>query len=104
VTALATALVSVALGAALLLNVLATILLIRSEYLTRTQKAAQAALNWLLPLVGSIVVIAVLRNPGTDRDSSPEVTRSIDGAWLVSSTPDADTFHSHSDASGHADS
>jgi hypothetical protein len=67
------------------------------------KRLGQFALIWVLPLIGSIVVIAVLRS-GSDRDSSPEITQSLDGAWLVSSTPDADTFHGHSDASGHIDS
>jgi hypothetical protein len=99
-----TILLPVALSAALLLNIVATIFLSRSDYLSLTQKAAQAALIWVLPLVGSIVVIAVLRHSGTDTDSSSEVTRPTDGAWLLSQTPDADTFHGNSDASGHVDS
>jgi hypothetical protein len=68
---MATTLVSVALGAVLLLNIVATIHLVRSDYLSRRQKAVHFALIWVLRLIGSIVVIAVLRSSGSDRDSSP---------------------------------
>ena len=47
------------LGITLLLNLIATIQLLRSDFETRLQKAAQFSLIWLLPIVGAIIVIAV---------------------------------------------
>jgi hypothetical protein len=62
---LATILASIALGLAAILNVVATTMLIRSDFESRFQKAAQMVLIWVLPVVGAILVIAVLRNSTT---------------------------------------
>jgi hypothetical protein len=47
------------LGITLLLNLIATIQLLRPDFETRLQKAAQFSLIWLLPIVGAIIVMAV---------------------------------------------
>jgi hypothetical protein len=53
---------SVALGlAVLLLDVIATVLLGRSTVATPRQKALQLVFIWAIPFLGSIVVIAILR-------------------------------------------
>lgn len=53
---------SVALGlAVLLLDVIATVLLVRSTVATPRQKALQLVFIWAIPFLGSIVVIAILR-------------------------------------------
>jgi hypothetical protein len=50
---------------ALILNVSATVLLVRSDFESRYQKTMQGSLVWLVPLVGAIVVIAILTNSTT---------------------------------------
>lgn len=54
--------VAVILGTlALAANVVATWLLLRAEELETSQKLAQLALVWLVPIIGAVVVIAVRR-------------------------------------------
>jgi hypothetical protein len=47
------------------MNVVATTMLFRSDFESRFQKSAQTVLIWLVPVVGAILVIAVLRNSTT---------------------------------------
>lgn len=52
---------SVALGSTVLLDVIATILLVRSPVATPLQKVLQLMFTWAVPVVGSIIVIAILK-------------------------------------------
>jgi hypothetical protein len=61
----ATILASIALGLATILNVVATAMLLRSDFESRFQKTAQCVLIWLLPVVGVILVMAILINSKT---------------------------------------
>jgi len=61
-----TAVASVVLVLVVLLNVVATVMLARSDFETPQQKALQLALVWIVPCVGSIIVIAVLRGARSD--------------------------------------
>jgi len=61
----ATILASTALVLAAILNVVATSMLLRSDFESRFQKAAQMVLIWVVPVVGAILVMAVLRNSTT---------------------------------------
>jgi hypothetical protein len=55
------AIVSVVLGSMVLLNIAATALLARSDVATPLQKTAQVIFIWVVPLIGSIIVIALLK-------------------------------------------
>jgi len=56
---------SIALALAAILNVVATAMLLRSDFESRFQKTAQCVLIWLLPVVGAILVMAILINSKT---------------------------------------
>jgi uncharacterized membrane protein YgcG len=58
---MATVIASVILGSVVLLDAVATVLLIRSSVPTPVQKTLQLVFIWIVPLVGSIAVIAILR-------------------------------------------
>ena len=53
---------SIALGLVVVMNLIATAMLIRSDFESRFQKTAQFLLIWILPVVGAILVIGVLTN------------------------------------------
>jgi hypothetical protein len=57
----AAVLVVVAVGTAGLLNVVATVMLVRSDFESAAQKWARMAIIWGIPLVGAILAIAVSR-------------------------------------------
>ena len=44
------------------LNIVATVMLIRSNFETTFQKLAQGFLIWAIPVIGAILIIAVLTN------------------------------------------
>jgi hypothetical protein len=59
---------SITLGLAVLLDVTATVLIVRSTVATTLQKILQLVLIWAIPFVGSIIVIAVVKETiGTPR-------------------------------------
>jgi len=58
---------SIGLSIVVLLNLVATVMLVRSDFDTRIQKALQLVFVWAIPIVGSIFVIAVLKFVGSDR-------------------------------------
>jgi hypothetical protein len=53
---------AIAVGCLAVLNVVATAMLVRSDFESRFQKTAQVFLIWVFPVVGAILVIAVLTN------------------------------------------
>lgn len=70
---------SVVFSFVVLLNIVATVMLARSDFETPVQKMLQLVLVWIVPCVGSIIVIAVLRgarsdyNPRFRSDSATDV-------------------------------
>jgi hypothetical protein len=79
----ATVVASIGLALVVLLNVVATVLIARSDFETPFQKVLQLIFAWLIPLVGSTIVIAVLK--GTRSDRKPRFDSSASGdvwnAW-----------------------
>lgn len=68
-------------------------MLARSDFETPRQKLLQLAFVWVVPCVGSIVVIAVLR--GAAADPAPYVAGdSSVNVWLAGSAPVAEAFGS----------
>ena len=58
---MSTVIASVILGSAVLLDIVATVLLVRSDVATPLQKMLQVLFIWVLPFVGPIIVIAVVK-------------------------------------------
>jgi hypothetical protein len=63
------------------LNIIATTMLVRSGFETKGQKIAQISLIWLVPLIGAIVIIAVLANSSAV-DRPPAAASDASGASL----------------------
>ena len=85
---------SVALGSAVLLDVIATILLVRSRVATPLQKALQLMFTWAVPFVGSIIVIAILK----ETNSTPRARLASDSSgdvWLPGIGPATDAIGGH---------
>jgi hypothetical protein len=85
------------------LNVLASVRLYRANELTRTQKSVQGVLVWAVPLLGALLVLAILNM--SDREVVPRRLRSqIDGDGF--NNADGPFYgpgqaHSGHDAGGH---
>ena len=91
---MSTAVASVALALVVLLNLVATVMLARSDFETPLQKAVQLALIWIVPCVGSIIVIAVLR--GARSDHKPRfASDSAGSAELPGTGPMSESFGGH---------
>ena len=91
---MATIIASVALGFAVLLDVVATILLVRSPVATQLQKALQLMFTWAVPFVGSIIVIAILK----EMSSTPKprlASGSSGDVWLPGIGPETDDSGGH---------
>ena len=75
----------------ILLNLVATVCLLRSDVYTTSQKTLQAIFVWLLPLIGAIWVISVWAH---DRKSAARDTfRNEEGPWLPGVGPESDSVH-----------
>ena len=73
---MATVIALVTLGLAVLLDIIATVLLVRSTVATPLQKVLQLVFTWAVPFVGSIIVVAILR----ETISTPRA-RLTSGLW-----------------------
>jgi galactitol-specific phosphotransferase system IIC component len=68
---MAAVIASISLGLAVLLDIAATVVIVGSTVSTPLQKAFQLAFTWAVPFVGSIIVIAVLKETICQPESSP---------------------------------
>jgi hypothetical protein len=91
-------LASIALGLAVILSLVATKMLIRSDFESRFQKSVQMILIWVIPFIGAILVIAVLSQ------SRVRLTRPLNGSdggntWMPGMGPESSSRESghHSD-------
>jgi hypothetical protein len=79
------------LSASAILNIIASACLIRSRVYSRTQKALQLILVWVIPLIGATVVLSVWAH---DRKiSSRDPAHSGEGPWLPGIGPMSDSSH-----------
>ena len=62
-------------------NVVATVVALRSETATRTQRILQSSLIWLFPLLGAFVVILFHRLDRRSQGPAGETTR-LDGSEI----------------------
>jgi hypothetical protein len=74
----------VALGLAVLLNLVATVMLARSDFETPLQRVLQMVLIWAIPFIGSIMVIAVSKAAYFDRRPHSDSASPGDG-WIPGS-------------------
>lgn len=96
-----TTVVASILGLALLLDIAATVMLVRSTYPTRIQKILQIVFIWAIPFIGSIVVIAVLRETVANPRSRPG--SGAGDVWLPGIGPGSESsggHHSHHGGGG----
>jgi hypothetical protein len=84
---------SIALGLVVLLDVTATVLLVRSTVATPLQKILQLALAWAFPLVGSIIVIAVIKE--TISTTRSRLKPGSGDEWLPGMGPQSDASSGH---------
>jgi hypothetical protein len=94
---------SIALGLALVLSLVATKILIRSDFESRFQKSAQMILIWVIPFVGAILVIAVLSQSKV-RQMRPLNGSEGGASWMPGMGPESSREsgqHSHWGDSGH---
>jgi hypothetical protein len=75
-----------------LLNIVATVFIVQSETATPRQKALQLIIVWVVPLVGAIIIIAVLKATGQERERSFD-SGSSTTSWMPGMGPESD--HSH---------
>ena len=96
---MASVVASIGLGVVVLLNLIATVVIARSDFETPRQKIFQLVFTWAVPLVGSIIVIAVLKVTRPEREhrfDSGSSTRS----WLAGIGPESESVHAHHAAHG----
>jgi Phospholipase_D-nuclease N-terminal len=80
------------------LNVVATVYVLRSDFTSPSQKVAQLLLTWFVPFVGSVLVISILANTRPARD--PPYDPTSDNQFTL-----IDPVHdNHHDGLGHGDS
>lgn len=89
-----TVVASVAVGLVILLNLTATWMLARSDFETPLKKGLQLVLAWTVPVIGSIIVIAVLRSTGSGKSRSGGSEGSGD-FWQPGIGPVSDTSEGH---------
>jgi hypothetical protein len=91
-----TVVTSVIVALLVLLNLVATTFIIRSDFETPLQKSLQLLLVWLIPCIGSIVVISVLKTARSDRrhrfhsDSGSNTT-----TWMAGIGPESESNSGH---------
>jgi hypothetical protein len=85
----------VALSVVLLLNLLATVRIARSDFESPMQKLAQLVLVWLVPCLGSISVIAVHKSAHSQIGRASGDDSSSTRTWLPGSGPESDGPSSH---------
>jgi hypothetical protein len=88
------------LGLAVLLNFVATIMLSRSDFETPIQKVLQYSFIWIIPFVGSIIVIAVMKSAHS-HDKSRFDSGSAGSIWLPGIGTDSGSMGVHH--SGHGE-
>lgn len=104
---MATVVASVGLGLVVLLSLVATAFIARSEFATPRQKIIQLIFTWVVPLVGSIIVIAILKVTRPERERRFD-SGSLGHSWLPGIGPESENAHGHhggpgegSDGAGH---
>ena len=95
---MATVVASIALGLAVLLDVVATVLLVRSDTVTPPQRVLQLIFTWAVPFIGSIIVIAIQKETAFVSSGSFQSGSSAD-VWLPGIGPRSETHRG--DHGGH---
>ena len=88
----------VLLAAVVGLNFFATAKVTRSHIYSKTQKSWQIIFVWMIPLIGSIIVLSVLHSFQAEPRKS--VQPAIGEEWVLPGQGDSGSDHGHSDSSG----
>jgi hypothetical protein len=91
---MATVVALVGLGLVVLLNLVATAFIARSEFETPLQKTFQLIFAWAVPLIGSIIIIAVLKATRPEREHRFD-SGSLGKSWLPGIGPESESAHGH---------
>jgi hypothetical protein len=91
---MATVVALVVVGSVVLLNLVATVFIARSEFGTPLQKVVQLILAWAVPLIGSIIAIAVLKVTRPERERRFD-SGSLGNSWFPGIGPESETAHGH---------
>src|SRR5712664_3279650 len=98
---MSTVVASVGIGLTVLLNLVATVMLVRSDFETPLQRAIQLAFIWVVPFVGTIIVIAILRGARADIKTGGD--SNLSDAFRSLGGPESDTFSDHHGGHGGGD-
>jgi hypothetical protein len=90
---MATVIASGTVGLAALLDAIATVLLVRSKAATPLQKALQLVFIWAIPFVGSIIVVAILRE--TISTPRARLASGSGDEWLSGIGPESEPHRVH---------
>jgi hypothetical protein len=90
----ATVVASIGLGVVVLLNLVATAFIARSQFETPRQKLLQLIFAWAVPLVGSVIIIAVLKATRPERERRFDAG-SLGNSWLPGIGPESENAHGH---------
>lgn len=74
---------------AVALNVFATLLIVRSDRYDTPQKCYQAALVWLIPVIGAVLVWSLAKDPPAERVST-DLRDRLGGQGSYENTSSAD--------------
>lgn len=77
-----------------LLIVVATAFIARSDFETPLQKTLQLIFAWVVPLIGSIIIIAVLKATRPERERAFD-SGSSGKSWLPGIGPESESGHGH---------
>ena len=82
------------------LNVVVTVLVVRSHMYSAKQAAFQIVLAWIAPLIGSIIAFGVLRSLQAKSERLDQL-RILGEIWRSANQDDPGPESSHFDSSGH---
>jgi beta-lactamase regulating signal transducer with metallopeptidase domain len=82
-------------------DIVVSILLLRSPFYSRTQQFAQLALIWLLPVIGLVAVLYVLRQTNPTHSSAPEFVDDLGVSPVDFGREHNADLGSHGDGVGH---
>ena len=83
-----TSLAIAALVAVLALNLVTSVVILRSPAFTGAQRATQMLVAWLLPIVGAVVCLVFVTSQSRDDDAGIDRMAFVDGPCAVAGRPD----------------
>lgn len=93
--------VSVVIAVLVILNLYASVKVLRSDFGTRTQKLLQLGFVWFLPIIGPVIAVSLVSGTGHSTvDFADSKTMGFESYWNASlGGEDSAANHSSSDSS-----